>query len=232
MDSEANLLSRYAFIKEKLARAALGSGRDPNDVLLVAVSKGQPVDKIRALAKAGQTHFGESYVQEALAKLDAVQLPLTWHFIGHLQTNKAKFITGRFQMIHSLDSMRLAESLNHRLSTQNQRISVLIQVNLACECQKSGVLENGLDQLAEQLMSLPSIDWQGLMTIPPLSALPNESRPLFAKLRGLRDAMERRFDKKLPQLSMGMSDDYEQAVAEGATMVRIGTSLFGPRTQT
>lgn len=232
MDSEADLLSRYLSVKERVTAAALRSDRNPEDVCLVAVSKGQPAEKIATLCRAGQSHFGESYIQEALAKLDALALPITWHFIGHLQTNKAKFITGRFYMLHSLDSFKLAEALNNRLAAQNGRLSVLIQVNLACECQKSGVREDELEQLAEKLLNLPTLDWQGLMSMPPLSTKPDENRPLFAKLRGLRDAMGRRFGKNLPQLSMGMSDDFEQAILEGATLVRVGTSIFGPRTQT
>jgi len=208
------------------------SGRNPDQVRLVAVSKTRPPAAVLELARAGQVLFGENRVQEALVKIDAPELTglnLSWHLIGHLQKNKARHVAGRFDLIHTVDSMNLAAELDRRSGLSGCRQPVLLQVNQAGESTKSGVSQENLEPLARQVVELENLDLRGLMTIPPLSADPEDSRRWFCGLRELRDRLERVLDRSLPELSMGMSDSYECAVEEGATLVRVGTALFGPR---
>ena len=223
---------RLASVRQRIADAAARSGRTASDVTLVAVSKFHPAEMVREALACGQLCFGENYVQEALAKqqslLDASPAP-HWHFIGHVQTNKAKDVAGRFDLIHTVDDIRLAEGLNRRLPDTVPFQKVLLQVNLGHEPQKSGVEDDDLPRLAEAVMQLPKIRVLGLMGMPPFFDDGEAARPYFVRLRELRDALESRLGCSLPVLSMGMSGDFEQAIEEGSTLIRVGTTLFGPR---
>lgn len=226
------LSGRWREVLERLAEAARASGRTPGDVRLVAVSKLHPADAVRELAALGQRDFGENYVQEALGKMETLALPcpdLRWHFIGHLQTNKVKYVAGRFSLIHTLDSDRLARALHERSLKLGRTQDVLIQVNLGGEEAKTGVSREELPGLAESLAGLSALRLEGLMLLPPFFDDPEAARPYFRELRQLRDDLEVRLGMSLPVLSMGMSGDFEAAIAEGATHVRVGTSIFGHR---
>lgn len=227
------LEERLGFVRDRLAAAARRAGRRPEDVTLVAVSKFHPVEAIQTAFACGQRAFGENYVQEALAKQAAFP-QLTeqggeWHCIGHVQTNKAKDVAGRFALVHTVDSLKFAETLARRLPGGMKPQGVLIQVNMGDEIQKSGVPETALSELVEGVLNLPALELRGLMCLPPFFDDGEAARPFFARLRVLRDAMSRRFGVPLPELSMGMSGDFIQAIEEGATIVRIGTDIFGPR---
>lgn len=240
---DGNLQERLARTREDVARAARAAGRDPAGVALVAVSKFHPAQTVALAHGAGQTVFGESYVQEALAKMALLRdRPLCWHLVGGLQSNKAKYAAGRFALIHSLDSVKLARALHKALASRGEggeleqglgprsrTQDVLIQVSLAGEEQKSGVAEADLPALAEEVLSLPGLSLQGLMVLPPLDGGPEAARPFFARLRELRDRLARDLGVALPHLSMGMTDDFVPAIQEGATLVRIGTRIFGSR---
>lgn len=210
---------------------ALKKSKNPHGrVTLVAVSKKQPLEIIEALARLGQINFGENYVQEALAKMDKLRdYNIRWHFIGGLQTNKARYVSGQFAMVHSVDSVKLARSLQKTAKNMNTIQPVLIQVNLAGETQKCGTAGNSLFDLAVSILELNHLKLDGLMTMPPFFDDPEKARPFFAELRTLKHNMEEQFGIEMPHLSMGMSGDFEVAVEEGSTMVRIGESLFGPR---
>lgn len=234
---DGGICERLETIVARIDEAAARSGRQGSDITLVAVSKKHDVSSVLAAARAGQRDFGENYVQEALAKIEEVQKSgdpaageLRWHFIGRLQKNKAKFLPGNFVMVHSLDSSRLARTLHNRLSADGASgMDVLVQVNLVGEKQKGGVTEEELGALTEEIAGLSGLRLRGLMFMPPFDIEPEERRPLFARIRELRDLTSARLGIELPVLSMGMSDDYHQAVIEGATHVRIGTEIFGPR---
>ncbi|GFK93851.1 hypothetical protein NNJEOMEG_01687 [Fundidesulfovibrio magnetotacticus] len=221
---------RLERVRERIAAACARAGRDPASVTLVAVSKTHPAQAVGALARAGQTLFGESYVQEALPKMDALSpLGLSWHFIGKLQKNKVKYVAGRFELIHSVDSLELARVLHEKSSALGVRQGVLVQANLACEAAKSGCRPEDVESLAEAFEELPGLELRGLMLMPPWNEDPEANRGLFARARGLRERLSERLGRELPELSMGMSHDLETAVEEGATLVRVGTDLFGAR---
>jgi len=233
MNRAEELSKRLADVKRRMAAACVRSGRAPESVRLVAVSKFHPASDVAALAAAGQRDFGESYAQEALAKQDAlVDQDILWHFIGGLQTKKARQVVGRFALIHSLDSEKLARELAKRAREERILQPVLIEVNMGEE-QKAGVEESDLISLAELAVSLKvqgcGLDLRGLMCLPPVFDDPEEARPAFAYLRELRDDLAGRLGVSLPELSMGMTGDFEAAIEEGATIVRVGTSIFGPR---
>ncbi|MEG6549848.1 YggS family pyridoxal phosphate-dependent enzyme [Desulfocurvibacter africanus] len=210
--------------------AAVACGRTSGEVTLVAVSKFHPAQDVRALAGFGQMDFGESYVQEALAKREELQdLDLRWHFIGRLQTNKARHVAGSFSLVHSVDSLKLAQTLHKRAQALQTVQEVLLQVNLAGEGQKAGAAADEARRLAQEVRGLDSLALRGLMLLPPLVDEPEQARPWFAALRELRDSLERELGVRLPHLSMGMTGDFRQAIAEGATIVRIGTRIFGER---
>jgi PLP dependent protein len=220
---EANLEQ----VREVIRRGAARAGRNPNDVVLVAVTKTFPVDRIRQAMALGLGIFGENRVQEALPKIEEIgRTGASWHLIGHLQTNKAKFIEGHFQMVQSIDSVDLAEALDRRLTSV---LEVLIEVNVAEEPQKTGALPSDLPLIAAAVTSAANLRLRGLMTIAPLVPDPEHVRPVFQRLRSLRDETSQRLGISLPVLSMGMTDDYVIAVEEGATMLRLGRALFGPR---
>lgn len=225
-----HIARNLAEVRQEMEDAARAAGRDPSEAILVAVSKTYPPEAVAAAHAAGQFHFGESYVQEALPKLEALaHLPLTWHFIGRLQSNKAKFLGGRFSLVHSVDSSKLAQALHKRLAADSAPVQdVLIQANLAGEEQKAGVAAEELTRLADDVAGLASLRLRGLMLLPPLGEA-EENRRYFAGLRQARDRLETRLGMELPILSMGMSDDFAVAIAEGATHVRVGTRIFGKR---
>lgn len=218
-------------VRERIAAACARVGRRPEEVKLVAVSKTVPAERIRQAYEAGLRHFGENRVQEAEAKRSALgDLAVTWHLVGHLQTNKAKPARELFQYIQSVDSLRLAEKLD-KVAPPGQRLPVLLEVNLAAESTKSGAREQEVLQLAEGVGRLPTLELRGLMVIPPFAEDPEQARPFFRRLRELAEMIESR---SLPgismrELSMGMSHDFDVAIEEGATMVRVGTAIFGPR---
>lgn len=233
MNRAETLARNLADVKRRMAEACARAGRAPDSVRLVAVSKFHPASDVAALAAAGQREFGESYVQEALAKQDAlVGQDILWHFVGGLQTKKAKLVAGRFALVHSLDSEKLAAELANRALAARVLQPVLIEVNLGEE-QKAGVDEAELDELADAVLTLrdgaSGLDLRGLMCLPPMFDAPEEARPFFAHLRELRDGLAQRLGVALPELSMGMTGDFEAAIEEGATIIRVGTSLFGPR---
>ncbi|MBI9079359.1 MAG: YggS family pyridoxal phosphate-dependent enzyme [Pseudodesulfovibrio sp.] len=224
------LAERAAQVKEDLAEAARRVGRLPEDITLVAVSKLHPGSDIRALAQSGQVDYGESYVQEAMGKQeDLADLDLRWHFIGGLQSNKAKFVAGNFALVHSVDSRKLAQALHKKALERGVVQDILLQVSLAGEVQKSGITEEVLPGLADEVMEMDGVRLVGLMTMPPFFDEPELARPVFSRLRQLKDALERQLDTALPHLSMGMTGDFVPAVEEGATLVRIGTRIFGVR---
>jgi PLP dependent protein len=218
-------------VRARLAAAAARAGRSATAVRLVAVTKGHPLERAREAAAAGLLDLGESRVQDALAKQAAwPEAPVRWHFIGHLQRNKARAAVGRFALIHSLDSIRLADALEAAAAAAGVVQAVLVEVNLAREPQKTGVMPEAAGALVAHAAGLPHLEVRGLMTIAPYGAAPDVQHGVFAELRELRNriALDSRLSS-LNELSMGMSDDFEAAVEEGATMVRLGTILFGER---
>jgi pyridoxal phosphate enzyme (YggS family) len=220
---------RLGRVRERIAGACAACGRDPAQVTLVAVSKLHDAAAVAELAACGQRIFGESYIQEAVPKIEAAPAGLTWHFIGHLQRNKAKLAVGRFALIHTVDNIELAQILQKKNADLGLTQAVCLQVNVAGEIQKSGVAPEGLPGLAEAVAGLANLRLCGLMVIPPVFDDPEGARPSFARLRELRDATASRLGLDLPVLSMGMSGDLEAAILEGATHVRVGTDLFGAR---
>jgi hypothetical protein len=220
---------RLASVLARIEQASRRAGRDPASVTLLAVSKQQPVEVVRAAADAGQRHFGENYVQEALAKVGALRdRPLTWHFIGQLQSNKTRDVAESFQWVHTVDRARIAERLSAQRPHYAGPLDVLLQVKLADEVTKGGVVPDELPALAETVAGMPRLRLRGLMCIPAEQADEALQREPFRRLRELCEALNRR-GHALDTLSMGMSADLEAAVAEGATIVRLGTAVFGPR---
>jgi pyridoxal phosphate enzyme (YggS family) len=222
------IAARLTAVRERIARAAGRAKRDPAMVRLVLASKTQPPEAIRAAYAAGAREFGENYVQEGTTKQDALAdlSDLRWHLIGHLQTNKARDAANRFTLIHSLDSARLASALAR--ARPAPRVPVLIEVNAAGEASKSGVAPTDVKQLIEATRGMVEI--RGLMTIPPPDIDPERSRSHFAALRSMRDRLAAATGLALSELSMGMTEDFEVAIEEGATIVRVGRAIFGERT--
>jgi len=230
--SESGLQQRIAAIRERIAAAAKRGGRRADEITLIAVSKTHPADVIRAAFELGVQHFGENRVQEWEGKRAPVEsLPAQWHLIGHLQSNKAAKAARIFHSVDSVDDFALAQRLDRaRVDAAEQRkLRVLIEVRIAPEETKSGIEREGLTALADQVSMLNHLDLQGLMCIPPFLEDAEKVSPFFSDLRRLRDDLERKLGKKLPVLSMGMSHDFEVAIEEGATEVRIGTAMFGTR---
>jgi len=216
-------------VRHRLAAAARRAGRDPAEVKLVAVSKTKPVELIREALAAGQRLFGENYLQEARTKIEALGETATWHFIGHLQTNKAKGAVGLFELIHGVDRLKLARALDRAAAQMGKVQKILLQINLAGEESKSGAAPEEAPELLKAVASLPHLRVVGLMTMPPWLTDPEAVRPYFRRLRELRDRLLQQDAGPLPELSMGMSGDFETAVEEGATLVRVGTAIFGER---
>jgi pyridoxal phosphate enzyme (YggS family) len=214
-------------VRQTIARSAERAGRDPNQVALVAVTKTFAVERIREALAVGLRILGENRVQEALPKIDEIgPANVDWHLIGHLQTNKVKFIEGRFRMVQSLDSVGLAQALDRRIQSP---LDVLVEVNVAEEPQKTGVLPADLAAVAAAVNAAEHLRLRGLMTVAPMVEDLETVRPVFRQLRALREKTSQQLGVALPVLSMGMTDDYAIAVEEGATMLRLGRALFGPR---
>jgi pyridoxal phosphate enzyme (YggS family) len=225
-----SIVANLERVRERIARAAGRVGRRADEVTIVAISKTFPTEAIRAAYDAGLRHFGENRVQEFEAKRPKIEgVEATWHFIGHLQSNKARRAVGLFHHIDSVDSLALAQKLDSAAAAEAKRLPILIEVHLGGEATKSGAAEADLAALAESCSSLPHLELRGLMTIPAYFDDPERARPYFLKLRELRDDLSRRIGGPLPILSMGMSHDFEVAIEEGAAEIRIGTALFGER---
>ena len=218
-------------IHEQIAAACRRVGRDPEEVRLVAVSKVKPAELIEEAWHSGQQLFGESYAQEFQEKEPQVQAPVIWHFIGGLQSNKVKYLRGRVAMIHSVDRLSLAEEIDHQWGKLNRSVEVLLQVNIGDEASKSGCTPEELSELIAAIARLPHLRIRGLMCLPPYSDDPEEVRPYFRQLRELAEQIKKLHipGVEMRELSMGMSGDFEVAVEEGATLVRIGTAIFGER---
>ena len=215
-------------VMERIERAARRAGRDPAEIRLVAVSKTVESARIREAVEAGVEILGENYVQEAKKKIEEIGHPVAWHFIGHLQSNKAKYAVHLFDMIHSVDSMALAEELNRRAGQVNRNVKVMVEVNISGEATKFGTDEGRVMEIAKGITGLKHLSLEGLMTMPPYFDSAELSRPYFVELRRLREKLLRE-GTPVRELSMGMSTDFEVAIEEGATYVRVGTAIFGPR---
>lgn len=215
-------------VQERIAAACARAGRDPREVTLVAVSKTQPAEAVREALAAGQVDFGENYVQELVEKHDRAGEGPRWHYIGHLQRNKVKYLAPWVHLIHTLDSISLAEEIEKRAAANNRRISVLVQINVAGEEQKSGCEPAEAPDILRAVMGLPHLEPLGLMTMPPFWPA-EQVRPFFRALRELRERLRVETGLALPEMSMGMSADYEAAIEEGGTLVRVGTAIFGIR---
>lgn len=216
-------------VQERIGAACVRAGRDPAGVTLLAVSKNHPASTVVEAVALGVTLFGENRIQEAKAKIPASPGRARWHFIGHLQSNKAREAVALFEMIEGLDSLDLAAELQKQAEKQAKTVRVLAEINVAGESSKFGWNpDRFLEQLAD-LNAFPRLELHGLMTVAPYSTDPERARPVFRRLRELRDEAASRLGAPLPVLSMGMSGDLEVAIGEGATVVRVGTALFGPR---
>jgi hypothetical protein len=225
------LRARLADVRSRIERAAGRAGRDPTSIRLVAVSKTFPAEYVRALADAGQIDFGENKVQEALQKMDQLSdRPLRWHLLGHLQSNKAKK-AARFDVVHSIDSAGLIEKLDDAVSASGRKLDMLVQVDLAGEATKHGAREDELEAIFAAARTARAVRAVGLMLLPPAVEEPDAVRPFFRALRDVRSRLLARGvdPSMLNELSMGMSHDFEVAIEEGATLVRVGTALFGSR---
>jgi pyridoxal phosphate enzyme (YggS family) len=232
------LAERLREVRERAEAAALRAARDPGAVVILGVGKRQPAERIADAVRAGLEHVAENFAQEARDKIPAVEAmlretgtpPPRWHFIGQLQRNKARYVARLFDCVESVDRIELARELDHRAALAERCVDVLIQVNLRGEAQKGGVAPDRVGELLEACRSCERIRVTGLMTVPPASSDPEASRPVFAALRELGAELRRRPEgDTLWELSMGMSADFEVAIEEGATIVRVGTAIFGPR---
>lgn len=231
------IAGRYTQVLERIHQAALRAGRDPQEVRLVVVTKGQPLERIQAVVAQGATDLGENYPEEAVAKMDALQrYDLRWHMIGHLQRRKARLVVERFDWLHSLDRVKLAHRLERLCAQAGRALPVLLEFNVSGEATKSGwpawdeARWGDLIPEIEAVLACGHLQIRGVMTIPPITPDPEGARPYFRRLRRLRDFLARRFPQAFwDELSMGMSADFEVAIEEGATFVRIGTAILGPR---
>jgi pyridoxal phosphate enzyme (YggS family) len=224
-----DLAANLEQVRRRIAAACARVGRDPASVTLLAVSKGQPPEVVRAAADLGLTLFGENKVQEARAKIPLCPGRLRWHLVGHLQTNKARDAVQWFEMIQSVDSLRLAEELQKQAGKAAKTVPVLLEVNVAGEASKFGYRPEQVLAELPALNALRRLEIRGLMTLAPWTPDPEKVRPVFRRLRELKAECEQRLGAPLEHLSMGMSGDFEVAIEEGATLVRLGTALFGPR---
>ena len=218
-------------VREQIAQAAADAGRTADDVELVAITKTHPAETVREAIDARQTLFGESRVQEARLKIPELPSNIRWHFVGHLQKNKIRHALPLFELFHGVDSLALAQEMNRIAAEDGGHPWVLLEVNVAEEGSKFGFKNETLRAEMESLLALPRLSIEGLMCVPPLADEAEASRKFFARLRELRDSLEEEFDLKLPRLSMGMTQDFWIAVEEGATLVRVGTAIFGKRSK-
>jgi pyridoxal phosphate enzyme (YggS family) len=229
LEAVINIEENLNRVRNEIAQAAQASERNITDIELVAVTKTHSAEIVREAIDAGQTLFGESKVQEARVKVPLLPSNLRWHFIGHLQKNKIRHALPLFELIHSVDSLDLAQAIDRIGQEDGLHTRVLLEVNVAGEGTKFGFQSDKLRKEMESLLALPRLSIEGLMCIPPLAEKAEVSRKYFVELRELRDALEKEFQVKLRQLSMGMTNDYNVAVEEGATLVRVGTAIFGER---
>ena len=223
---------RINSVRERIREAARACNRSESDIRLVAVSKTMPAEIVKEAIEVGMTDFGENYIQEAREKITTLSnYPVTWHFIGHLQSNKARYAVRMFDLIHSVDSLKLARELDKCAQKNDKVQDILIQVNVAREDSKSGIYAEDTLQLLKEIARLENVAVKGLMTMPPYFNAPDRVRPFFAALRQLRDRIknEELSNISMDELSMGMTGDFEAAIEEGATMVRVGTAIFGER---
>ena len=227
--AEETIAERYAVLRERMAAACAAARRSPEEVRLVAVSKKQAPEIIREAAACGIAIFGENRVQEAAAKIARCPEGLQWHLVGHLQGNKARSAAELFDVIHSIDSVNLLERVNAAAGGAGKTLSVLLQVNVSGEASKFGLAPEAVPAVLEASGRCMSVDVVGLMTMPPFTPDPEEAAPHFTRLRELRDAWREETGIPLEELSMGMSHDYEVAIREGATWIRVGTALLGAR---
>jgi len=216
-------------VRDRIEKAAKRAGRDPADIALVAVTKGVEIERIREAIASGITILGESRVQEARPKMEALGRDVSWHFVGPLQRNKVKYIVGEVDLIHSVDSIELAEEIDHRAQRKGIVQKILLEVNISGEKRKFGIPPSEVVPVTKAIGTLENISLRGMMTVPPLSSNPEDSRPYFRRLRELRDEIIALgiSTPDFVELSMGMSGDFEIGIEEGATLVRIGTAIFG-----
>jgi len=223
------ILTNLQAIRRAIAEAAEAAQREPSSVSLLAVSKTFPSDAVREAYRAGQTAFGENYLQEALEKIDALRdLPLEWHFIGPIQSNKTRAIAENFAWVHSVDRLKVAQRLSEQRPSHMPPLNICLQVNVSGEESKSGVAPHEVSDLAEEIMQLPRLKLRGLMAIPAIADNEAQQRQSFAQMRKLLEQLNQQ-GMELDTLSMGMSHDYAAAIHEGATIVRVGTAIFGVR---
>ena len=234
LPSQVMLADNIAHVQTRIAQAAERAGRQADEVTLVAVSKTKPVELIKMAYALGLHNFGENRVQDALPKIAEFRheglAPVTWHMIGHLQRNKVNKVVGSFDTVQSVDDVQLAQALHRHAAELGLRIPILLQVNISGEASKEGMAPEETFAVAQQIVTLPQLDVQGLMTVAPLVTDAEEVRPVFRRLRQLRDQLRQEVPQSAWQhLSMGMTDDYEIAIEEGATIVRVGRAIFGER---
>lgn len=226
----AGVDARIRSVLDRIAHAAERAGRDPASVTLVGATKGVEATRVRDAVAAGLHDLGENQIQEALPKIAAVGPGPRWHFIGHLQRNKARLAAGPFVLIHSIDGLRVAQAVDRAAGSADRRVAVLVQVNVAGQATRSGVAPGGVEELVAAMRACDHLAPVGLMTMAPMAADPEDVRPIFRRLRELRDRLRIGIaGEQFCELSMGMSDDYEVAIEEGATLVRIGRAIFGAR---
>lgn len=217
-------------VKQRIKSAAERAGRRAEDIKLVAVSKTKPVEMIKAVVELGQYDFGENYAQELRDKMAGISdARVRWHYIGSLQRNKVKYLVGKVALIHSIDSVSLIEEIEKRAGAQGIKVPILLEVKLSEEESKSGIEPSGLVSLAERALGSRAIELKGLMTMPPYFEDPEKARHYYIRLRQIRDELEKKLGVNLPELSMGMSNDFEVAIEEGASYIRVGTAIFGER---
>jgi pyridoxal phosphate enzyme (YggS family) len=243
MSGQIDIADNLIVVRENIRHACERTGRDPASVMLVAVSKTHPPEKILEAAAGGVQHFGENRVEEGTLKIPIVNAALdispTWHMIGHIQSRKAKDVVPIFNVIHSVDSLKLASKLSNSAAEHDKTLEAFLEINVSGEESKEGFNAVGWQSdralfdmlLAEvrQILMLPHLRWRGLMTMAPIVADMEQARPVFSSLRGLRDALQTELNVALPDLSMGMTDDYPVAIEEGATVIRVGRAIFGER---
>ncbi len=224
------IAENLAEVQGRISRSIKKSGREPDSVRLISVSKQVGVEQIEEAREAGAVIFGENKIQEVIPKIEQMGSEgIAWHFIGHLQKNKVKFIDGHFDLIHSVDSFELAEKIARNSQSENRVQKILLQINVSGEAAKFGMEPGELEKRLQDFTWLKGTQVEGLMTIPPFDSDPEKSRRHFSRLRELRDQCEKENGLPLRELSMGMSHDFEIAIEEGATLVRVGTAIFGPR---
>ena len=234
MMTSEQLADHLEYVRNAIAQAAGRANRDAQDITLVAVSKTIPIELVRIAYNLGVTNFGENRVQDALPKIAEFHpAQVRWHMIGHLQSNKAGRVIGAFASVQSVDNLHLAQALERHAGRQGVQLPVLLQVNISSEASKEGMSPAEAPELARQIVALPHLRVEGLMTIAPIASNPEDTRPVFRQLRLLRDHLRNEIPQcDCQQLSMGMTDDYRVAIEEGATIVRIGRAIFGERTYT